>query len=76
MSIGSELLAQGFTKPQYFWPRPSAAGNGYDPTASGGTNLGPTSDKLINGIHKKTADGKARSVELRRREGLGRGVPH
>lgn len=55
--IGSELLAQGFTKAQYFQPRQSAAGSGYDPTESSGTNLGPTSDKLINGIPAKI-DGK------------------
>ncbi|MBV8118107.1 MAG: potassium-transporting ATPase subunit KdpC [Candidatus Eremiobacteraeota bacterium] len=45
--IGSWIIGQLWTKPQYFAGRPSAAGKGYDPTSTGGTNLGPTSAKLI-----------------------------
>jgi K+-transporting ATPase ATPase C chain len=65
---GSRLLAQQFTADKYFHPRPSAAGNGYDATSSGGSNLGPTSKKLADSVTQNIAD-------YRTQNGLGTNDP-
>ena len=66
--VGSSLIGQSFVMPGHFHGRPSAAGNGYDPTASGGTNLGPTSKKLADSV-------KDAVTSVRSDEGVTTSVP-
>ena len=66
-TVGSSIIGQAFTSPGYFHSRPSAAGNGYDPTSSNGSQLGPTNQKLIDRVKG--------DVAAARSENLGSAVP-
>jgi K+-transporting ATPase ATPase C chain len=66
--VGSELIGQVFSRPEYFHPRPSAAGAGYDAAASGGSNLGPTNRRLLAAVGE-------RALAFRQENGLDSETP-
>ncbi len=76
--VGSELVGQPFSSPRFVWPRPSSAGNGYDPQTSSPSNLAPTSQKLADAFkaeaEKARADGVSGPIPADRLTGSGSGL--